>query len=47
MALKETGWKGIYWIHLAQDMVDSFEHSNEPSGSKKGGAFLGWVTMNF
>jgi hypothetical protein len=30
MVLREIGWGGMDWIHLAQD---SCEHGSEPSGS--------------
>jgi hypothetical protein len=32
MDLREIGWEGVKWIHLAQDS----EHGNEPSGSLRG-----------
>jgi hypothetical protein len=36
MDLREIGWGGMDWIHLAQDRDQcSFEHGNEPSGSIK------------
>jgi hypothetical protein len=38
MYLKEIGWCGMDWIHLAQDRDQwrfSCEHGNEPSGSIK------------
>jgi hypothetical protein len=43
---REIGWKGVDWIHLAQDRererpVTGFcEHGDEPSVSTKGGEFL-------
>jgi len=39
---KQIGWKGVDWIQLAQDKTSLgyYEHSNEPSGSIKGGTFL-------
>jgi hypothetical protein len=37
MDLRDIKWEGIVgWIHLVQDR----EHSNEPSGSIKGGEFF-------
>jgi len=36
--LKETGWDGVDWIELAQDMghsPESCEDDNEPSGFRK------------
>jgi hypothetical protein len=35
MYLREMGWEGVDWIHLAQDM----DQGNEPSGSIKGREF--------
>jgi len=32
MDLRETGWKGVDCIHLAQDRVSSCEHGNERQG---------------
>jgi hypothetical protein len=42
MDLREIRWEDVDWIHLAQDrtVADSCEHSNEPSGSIKGGNFF-------
>jgi hypothetical protein len=43
MDLREIGWEGMDWIHLAQDrepVVGSCEHVNEPLGSTKGEEFL-------
>jgi hypothetical protein len=42
MDLREIGWEGVDWIHLAQDIpvVGSCEDGDEPSGSIKGGKFL-------
>jgi hypothetical protein len=43
MDLRETGWEGVDWIHLAQ-YNDQWrvlvEHCNKPSVSMKGGEFL-------
>jgi len=36
MKLRELGWEGADWIHLAQDS-DSCEHINGLSSSIKGG----------
>jgi hypothetical protein len=33
MDLREIGWDGMDWIHLAQDRYQS--HGNEPWGSVK------------
>jgi hypothetical protein len=40
--LKEIGWEGVDWMHLAQDspVADLCEHSNELLHSIKGGEFL-------
>jgi hypothetical protein len=35
MDLREIGWGGMDWIHLAQDKEGFCEHSNEPLGSIK------------
>jgi hypothetical protein len=35
MDLREIGWGGIDWIHLADEVEGSFEHGNEPFGSIK------------
>jgi len=38
MNLKETGYKDVDWIHLAEDrspMAGSCEHGDEPSGSTR------------
>jgi hypothetical protein len=32
ISLRETGWEGVYWMHLAQDK----KHGNELLGSIKG-----------
>jgi hypothetical protein len=43
MDLREIGWEGVDWMHLAYDkgtVASCFEHDNEPSGSIKGGGFL-------
>jgi hypothetical protein len=43
MDLKEIGWKGVEWIHLAEDRDQWWafcERGNELSGSIKGGEFL-------
>jgi hypothetical protein len=39
--LGEIRWEGVDWMHLAQDSKEcqACEHSNEPSGSIKGGEF--------
>jgi len=39
MDLRETGWEGVDWIHLAPDR-DHCLAGNEPSVSIKGGKFL-------
>jgi hypothetical protein len=34
--LREIGWEGVYWSHLAQGRkhwIGCCEHGNEPSGS--------------
>jgi hypothetical protein len=39
MDLKEIGWEGVDWLHLAQDRDQWLavgEHGNEPSGSIQG-----------
>jgi hypothetical protein len=44
VGIKETGWGGMDWIHLAKDrtsVVDSCEHSNEPLSSIKWWEILG------
>jgi hypothetical protein len=40
MDLAEIGWESVEWMHLAQDMMGSCEHGNEPLGSIKGREFL-------
>jgi hypothetical protein len=42
MNLREIGWEGVDWIHLAQvgTVAGSYELGNEPSGSIKDGEFL-------
>jgi hypothetical protein len=42
MDLKEIGCEDVDWIYLAQDRGQwrAIEHSNQPSGSIKGGEFL-------
>jgi hypothetical protein len=35
---KETGWKGVDWIHMAQDKDERWAHIN--ISSIKGGKFL-------
>jgi hypothetical protein len=42
MDLREIGWEGVNWIHLAQDRDRWRAHANidEASGSKKAGKFL-------
>jgi hypothetical protein len=43
ITLREIGWEGVEWIHLAQDRDqwrDSCQRGNEPSGSTKGREFL-------
>jgi hypothetical protein len=45
MVLREMGWEGVVWIHLAQERDQwraSGEHGNEPSDSVKCGEFLDW-----
>jgi hypothetical protein len=41
MDLKEIGWEGVDWIHLAQSepLVGPCEHSNELSAFAKNGEF--------
>jgi hypothetical protein len=41
--LRETGWEGVDWMHLAPDretVAGSCEHSNEPSDFIKDGEFF-------
>jgi len=41
--LREIGWRGVGWMHMAQDrdqVAYYCEHSNELSVSIKGGKFL-------
>jgi hypothetical protein len=39
--LRETGWEGVDWIQLAQNMDQwQVEQCNEPSGSINGEEFL-------
>jgi hypothetical protein len=33
------------WIHMAQDMIQSCEHGNKPSGPLKCGEFLGYLSV--
>jgi hypothetical protein len=42
MDLKEVGWEGVDYIHLAQcrDQCWAIEHGNEPSDSIKDGEFF-------
>jgi hypothetical protein len=42
MNLRETGWEGVDWIHLAQDrpVASPCEHRNELLASIKGREFL-------
>jgi hypothetical protein len=42
MDLREVGWGGVDWIHLAQDrqVAGSCVYGDEPSGSIKCGEFL-------
>jgi hypothetical protein len=42
MDLREIGWNGVDWIHLAQ-VEGSFEHGNELSGSIKFWEFPEWL----
>jgi hypothetical protein len=39
MDLREVGWEGVDWMHLAQDR-DQWRDFNEPSGSITGREFL-------
>jgi hypothetical protein len=39
MNLRKMGWEDVEWLHLGL-VAGSFEKSNEPSGSIKGGEFL-------
>jgi hypothetical protein len=41
MDLREIGLESVDWIHLAQDLVGSCEHGNEPSDLIEGREFLG------
>jgi hypothetical protein len=47
MDLREIGWDGVDWMHLAWDrdqwqaLLNSVMNGNEPSSSIKGGEFLG------
>jgi hypothetical protein len=44
MDLREMGWQGVDWIHLAQAPVAGYcEHGSEPSGCIKGGEFLEYL----
>jgi len=50
MDLREIGWGGVNWIHLAQDrdQWQTCKHGNESSSSIKGREFLtSWVTVSF
>jgi hypothetical protein len=41
--LRKIGWDRVDWMKLDQDrglVAGSCDHSNEPSGSVKGGKFL-------
>jgi hypothetical protein len=43
MDLREIGWEGVDWMHLAQDrgpVAVGWQHDNECSGSIKCGEFL-------
>jgi hypothetical protein len=42
MYLREIGWEGVDWIHLAQDtdQWQTCKHDNEPLGSTKVREFL-------
>jgi hypothetical protein len=42
MDIKERGWEGVDWIHLAQvkDVMSSCENDNASSGSIKDGEFF-------
>jgi hypothetical protein len=42
MNLREIGWDGVDWTHLAEnrDWWHAVEHNNEPSYSIKSGEFL-------
>jgi hypothetical protein len=42
MDVREIQWEIVYWILLSQDkdLMDSFGHGNEPSGSIKGRRFI-------
>jgi hypothetical protein len=40
---KEVEFETIGWIHLAR--LGTSEHSNEPSGSVKGGELRDWGTV--
>jgi hypothetical protein len=41
MDIEDIGWGGMDWSNLSQDaMVGSYEHDNEPLGSKQYGDFL-------
>jgi hypothetical protein len=43
--LREIGWDGVDWIHMAQDMTveGSCEYGNEPSGTMKSWEVLEWL----
>jgi hypothetical protein len=45
MNIRENGWEGVYWIHLAQNR-DQWRllYGNVPLGSIKGGEFLDYVS---
>jgi hypothetical protein len=38
MNLREIGWEGAKWIHMAEE--GTTKHSDETSGSLNGGEFL-------
>jgi hypothetical protein len=42
MGLREVGWEGVDWMHLAQHRDSDWlcEYSNEPLGSIKAREFL-------
>jgi hypothetical protein len=44
MNIRNIGWEGVDWIHLAQDKDHWREYCNKPSGSINGGEFPGQLS---